>query len=99
MLKDVTFAYPWVLYFLIIVPLMLVWYWFKGKQKQPSITYSSLSIFRNIAFSWRERFRHVPIILRVLAVALLIIATASTRRNRYCDLRKYAGRRLETEPD
>jgi Ca-activated chloride channel family protein len=76
MLKDVTFAYPWVLYFLIIVPLMLVWYWFKGKQKQPSITYSSLSIFRNIAFSWRERFRHVPIILRVLAVALLIIALA-----------------------
>jgi len=76
MLKGITFAYPWVLYFLIIVPLMLVWYWFKGRQKQPSITYSSLSIFRNIAFSWRERFRHIPIILRVLAVALLIIALA-----------------------
>jgi Ca-activated chloride channel family protein len=76
MLKDITFAYPWVLYFLIIVPLMLVYYWFKGRQKQPSITYSSFSIFRNIAFSWRERFRHIPIILRVIAVALLIIALA-----------------------
>jgi Ca-activated chloride channel family protein len=76
MLKNITFAYPWILYFLIIVPLMLVWYWFKGRQKQPSITYSSLSIFRNIAFSWRERFRHIPIILRALAVALLIIALA-----------------------
>jgi len=76
MFKDVSFAYPWVLYFLLIIPLMVVWYWFKGKQKQPSITYSSLSIFRNIAFSWRERFRHIPIILRALAVALLIVALA-----------------------
>ncbi len=76
MFKDVSFAYPWVLYFLIIVPLMIVWYWFKGKQKQPSITYSSLSIFKNIAFSWRERFRHIPVILRAFAVALLIIALA-----------------------
>ena len=76
MFKDISFAYPWVLYFLIIVPLMIVWYWFKGKQKQPSITYSSLNIFRDIAFSWRERFRHIPIILRALAVALLIVALA-----------------------
>jgi Ca-activated chloride channel family protein len=76
MFKDVSFAYPWVLYFLIIVPLMVVWYWFKGKQKQPSITYSSLSIFKSIAFSWRERLRHIPIILRALAVALLIVALA-----------------------
>jgi Ca-activated chloride channel homolog len=76
MFKDVSFAYTWVLYFLIIVPLMIVWYWFKGKRKQPSITYSSLSIFRNIAFSWRERLRHIPIILRALAVALLIVALA-----------------------
>ena len=76
MFKGISFAYPWVLYFLIIVPLMLVWYWLKGKQKQPSITYSSLGIFGNIAFSWRERFRHIPIILRALAVALLIVALA-----------------------
>jgi Ca-activated chloride channel family protein len=76
MFKDVSFAYPWVLYFLIIVPLMILWSWFKGKQKQPSITYSSLNIFRDIAFSWRERFRHIPVILRALAVALLIVALA-----------------------
>ncbi len=76
MFKGISFAYPWVLYFLIIVPLMFAWYWFKGKQKQPSITYSSLNIFRDIAFSWRERFRHIPIVLRALAVALLIVALA-----------------------
>jgi Ca-activated chloride channel homolog len=76
MFKGISFAYPWILYFLIIIPLMIVWYWLKGRQKQPSITYSSLNIFKNIAFSWRERFRHIPIILRVLAVALLIIALA-----------------------
>jgi Ca-activated chloride channel homolog len=76
MFKDITFAYPWVLYFLLIVPLMLVWYWFKGRKKQPSITYSSLNIFKEMSFSWREKLRHIPIALRALAVALLIIALA-----------------------
>ena len=31
MFGDVTFAYPWILYFLIIIPLMIFWYWKKGK--------------------------------------------------------------------
>src|SRR3990172_7085217 len=76
MFKDITFAYPWILYFLIIVPLMLLWYWWKGRKRQASITFSSLSIYKDFPKTWRERFRHLPIILRALAVALLIIALA-----------------------
>jgi Ca-activated chloride channel family protein len=76
MFSDVTFAYPWILYFLIIIPLMIFWYWKKGKSDQPSITYSSFNIFKEFPPTWKERFRHVPIILRSLAIALLIVALA-----------------------
>ncbi len=76
MFGDVTFAYPWILYFLILIPLMILWYWKKGKSDQPSITYSSFNIIKEFPPTWKERFRHVPIILRSLAVALLIVALA-----------------------
>ena len=73
---DVTFAYPWILYFLVIIPLMAVWYGFKGKKKEPSLNYSSLNIFKELKPTWRERLKYFPIILRMIAVASLIIALA-----------------------
>lgn len=76
MFNDMTFAYPWVLYFLAIIPLMFVWYWFRGRKKEPSINYSSLKIFRSLPPNWKERTRHLPFILRCVAVGLLIIALA-----------------------
>ena len=76
MFNGITFAYPWILYFLILVPALPVWYWMKGKQRQPSITYSSLKVFKEIPASWREKFRHIPVILRTLALFLLIVALA-----------------------
>jgi Ca-activated chloride channel family protein len=76
MSADMTFAYPWVLYFLLVIPLMAVWYWLKGRNSQPSINYSSLGIFSGLKSTWRERLKHIPNILRMLAVALLIIALA-----------------------
>ncbi len=76
MFKDITFAYPWILYFLIIIPLMLFWYFKKGKNEQPSVVYSSLKIVNSIPKNWKEKFRHLPVILRSLAIAALIIALA-----------------------
>jgi Ca-activated chloride channel family protein len=76
MFSGITFAYSWILYFLILVPAVPIWYWLKGRQQQPSITYSSLKIFREIPATWREKFRHLPVILRTLALFLLIVALA-----------------------
>ncbi len=76
MFSDVTFAYPWVLYSLIFVPLIFYWYW-KNKDKQsPNITYSSLQMFGDAPKSLKERIVHLPALLRTLAVALLIVAFA-----------------------
>jgi len=76
MFDGVIFAYPWVLYFLLSIPLMLVWYYFRGMKNQSSVTYSSLNIFIDVPSTLRERLRHLPIILRVIAIGLLIIALA-----------------------
>ncbi len=76
MFKDITFAYPWILSFLVVIPVMIAWYFWKGYKRQPSVKYSSLGFLKGFAPTFRERLRHVPFILRLLAIALFIVALA-----------------------
>jgi len=76
MFNGITFAYPWVLYFLLIIPLMVAWYIFRGMKVQSSVKYSSLNIFKGVPSTIRERLRHIPFAVRLLAIGLLIIALA-----------------------
>ncbi len=76
MLSDISFAYPWVLFFLLAIPVMGVWYWKFGRKRSASVTYSSLDVLKNYKLSLKERFYFLPVILRLLALALFIIALA-----------------------
>ena len=76
MFSGITFAYPWVLYFLSIIPFMIVWYLFRGMKIQSSLTYSSINIFKDVPATFRERLRHIPFAVRLLAIGLLIVALA-----------------------
>jgi len=76
MFKGIIFAYPWVLYFLALIPLIIAWYFFKGRKLQSSVKYSSLSIFKNVPSTIRERLRHIPFAVRLIAIGLLIVALA-----------------------
>lgn len=76
MLNNVTFAYPWVLYFLLIIPLLLVWYFIKGKKNYTSVIYSSVNLFKDVPVTLRERLKHFPFLLRMIALGLLTIALA-----------------------
>jgi len=76
MFSGITFAYPWVLYFLLIIPLMIAWYIFRGMKVQSSLTYSSINIFKDVPATFRERLRHFPFAVRLIAIGLLIIALA-----------------------
>ena len=76
MFKDISFAYPWVLYFILVVPILIAWYIWQGRKKQAAITYSSLKMFEKIPATFRERLRHLPFALRMLALVFLIIALA-----------------------
>ncbi len=76
MFDDITFAYPWVLYFLLFIIPLIIWYRRKNKKSSPHITYSSLEIFKGVKPTLRERLRHLPFILRLLGILLLILALA-----------------------
>lgn len=76
MLGDVTFKYSFILYFLAIIPIMMFWYWKRNKKMTPDITFSSLKIFNEIKPTIKEKLVHLPFVLRLIAVALLIIALA-----------------------
>jgi len=76
MFSNVTFAYPWILYLLLVIPLLVAWYIFRGMKKQSSVKYSSLNVFKDVPSTIRERVRHLPIALRMVAIGLLIIALA-----------------------
>ncbi len=76
MFSGITFAYPWALYFLLCIPLMIAWYIFKGMKVQSSVKYSSINIFKDVPSTLREYLMHIPFSLRMIAVGLLIIALA-----------------------
>lgn len=76
MFSGITFAYPIFLYFLAVIPLIGWWYWKKENTISPDLAFSSLKIFAGLKPSRKEKLRHLPAILRLLALAFLLIAAA-----------------------
>jgi Ca-activated chloride channel family protein len=76
MFGDVTFAYPWVLYSLLLLPFIFYWYWRSRENRTPNINFSSLHMFGEVPRSFKEKIVDVPYLLRILALAFLIIAFA-----------------------
>lgn len=72
-LQHISFAYPLFLFLFALVPLMIYWYMTKGIQG--TVMVSSLKNFSGVR-SWRNAFRHLLFILRVLAMSSLILGLA-----------------------
>lgn len=90
MLNNISFAYPYILYGLLILPAMIYYYWKKHKTSVPVINYPTLSLLSGAKHTLREKLYHFPFLLRILSVALLIIAAArpqtfSTGENIYTE--------------
>ena len=75
MLKNITFANPQFFWLLLVFPLMVAWYVYWNKKSKPNITLSSTIAFKKIS-SWKDYLYHSLFALRLLAVALIIIALA-----------------------
>ncbi len=76
MFGNYTFADIYFLWLLLVIPLMIVWYWFKQSKNNPEIRISTLQAFENKSSSTRVILKHLLFVLRVFAVILLIIALA-----------------------
>jgi Ca-activated chloride channel family protein len=75
MLGD-KFANPMFLWLLLLLPAIGYYLWWRRKKLTVTLQFSSLQIFKNIPQTLRERLRHVPLALRLLAIAVFIIALA-----------------------
>ncbi len=77
--KNITFANPALLVLLLLIPVLIYWYLKKYNNQKASFRVSSLEGIRNLPASWKSRLRPVLIILRILVIALLIVAIARPR--------------------
>ncbi len=76
MLNNIEFAQPYFLYLLLIIPVLIVWYWFKHNKRKADIQFSSTEVFENTKKSAKQYLYHSLFVLRILVITLLIIAFA-----------------------
>ncbi|HEY6504326.1 MAG TPA: VWA domain-containing protein [Chitinophagaceae bacterium] len=77
-LKEIDFAQPLVFAQFVWVPVLIWWYVKKYNAKQATIKVSSAQSFT--VSSWKNRFRHLPFILRLLAISCLVLALARPQK-------------------
>ena len=77
-IKNMDFTYPFAFGLFALLPLLIWWYVKKYSRSQPTIKVSTAHAFT--VSSWKNRFRHLPFILRVLALSCLILALARPQK-------------------
>jgi Ca-activated chloride channel family protein len=76
MFNNIEFANPGYLYFLIIIPLLGVWYWYRHIKDHADIQVSATESFGSTPRSLKQYLYFGLYVIRALVIALLIIALA-----------------------
>jgi len=77
MFEHITqFANPALLWLLLVIPLLISWYIIRQGRMSASLRHSTLQPFSSLPVGLRVRLRHLPFALRMIALALLIVAFA-----------------------
>jgi len=74
MFKNITFANPEFFWLLVLLPIALLWYFFKHRQQNASLTISTVSGFSKSDIL--PKLRHILFFLRLFALAAIIVAMA-----------------------
>lgn len=72
-LQGIKFVWPENFIFLAIIP-FLIWYYLSNQKKQSAVLSSALA--PNLPKTFKVRFRHLPFILRLIAITCLVMALA-----------------------
>ena len=75
-MNHITFAHPYLLLLLLLVPLMTVWYIFRYRKQKPALQFSNISLFNGLKKTFRQRSYPVLFALRMVAVTAIIVALA-----------------------
>ena len=76
MIKGITFDQPHYLFFLLLIPLLGVWYCYRFRKNNADVILSSSEGFEGIGQSIRLVLYHGLYVLRLLAISLLIVILA-----------------------
>ena len=75
-MHNLTFAHPWMLLGLLLVPLMAGWWLWRYRKQEAALQHSNIALFDGVKKSLRARLRWLPYALRVVAVGAAVIALA-----------------------
>ncbi|MBS1609054.1 MAG: VWA domain-containing protein [Bacteroidetes bacterium] len=76
--RNIDFAWPWLFGLFALLP-VLIWQYAKNNNKrQATIKVSTVHSFT--VSSWKSRLRHLPFILRIIALSCLIVALARPQK-------------------
>ncbi|MCX7909056.1 MAG: VWA domain-containing protein [Ignavibacteria bacterium] len=73
---SIHFANPEYLWFLLLIPIIIIWYFFNQKKLFVPLKFSTIEGFQRTKPNYKVRLRHSPFILRIIALTLFIIALA-----------------------
>ena len=76
MIPGWKFLHPQWLWLLLVIPAVLAFHFFYLRKRQPTLRFSSLTGFSNVPNSWRTKLKDLPVVLRSLVIAALIVALA-----------------------
>lgn len=76
-MNNMYFEYTWVLWFEFLLVPMAAWYvWKQVRRRRPYVAMSTAAPFGSTGTGLAGVLRHLPAVLRMIAVALLILAIA-----------------------
>jgi len=81
MLQHIHFADPEYLYLLLVLPVSAIWYWYRGSRSFAEMSMPSSDAFAGGKPSLKLRLRPLLIALRMLGIALIILAVARPQSN------------------
>ncbi|MES2893664.1 MAG: VWA domain-containing protein [Bacteroidota bacterium] len=73
--NDISFAQPGMFWLALLLPILIFWYISKENTRTAGLKVSSIKSFQGMS-SWKNFFRHLPFVLRLLAILCIIIAIA-----------------------
>lgn len=71
--RNITFGQPWLLLLFLLIPVLIYWKFNRGKKQVAAIGISSTKGLSG-SRSWKNSFQQFPFVLRMLALACIIIA-------------------------
>ena len=75
-MSGIAFANPEYFFLLALIPLMVFWYWKRYRQQYAEMQVSTVQVFHRVPKTWKNRLRHIQLVLRVLALAFITVALA-----------------------